>query len=460
MNTQNINRFAGPSQQNRSVRHETVNQQNRSANDVRRSPNGSGNINRSQNSINANRNINQNLANSVPDTASTATLVKKRTQIPVKTTDVIRVRGGIDRPMMIIIILLLCFGSLMVFSASFAYAYDKTGDSYYYIKRQIGYGLLGLGAMFFASFFDYRIFKKVTIPYFLGICILLVLVLIKGAASGVAVRWFTIAGQSFQPSEFMKLGIVMMIAWYMDKYQDRVRSKNFWYSSFWGDFLPFIIVAFVCLLVALEKHFSGTIILFCIGLLVIFAGGARKLWFGVFGGVSATVIFLAIQLVPYAKKRLDIFLHPENYDALNEVWQTRQGVIAVGSGGLFGVGFGNSSQKYMFVSQPQNDFIFSIICEELGFLGALAVIALFAAFVWRGVVIALRAPDTFSSLVVIGIVGKVAIQSILNMMVVTDIIPNTGITLPFFSYGGTALVVLLAEMGIVLAISRYTYDEK
>ena len=206
----------------------------------------------------------------------------------------------------------------------------------------------------------------------------------------------------------------------------------------------------------LENHFSGMIIMFLIGMIVIFAAGARKIWFIVAGSSAAIAAAIAISLSSYARERIDVWLHPENFSADDEVYQTLQGLYAVGSGGLFGTGLGNSRQKHLFVSQPQNDFIFSIICEELGFIGAIGVIALFILLVWRGVVIALRAPDTFSQLVVIGIVGKVAVQALLNIGVVTAVLPNTGISLPFFSYGGTALALQIAEMGIVLGISRYS----
>ncbi len=202
------------------------------------------------------------------------------------------------------------------------------------------------------------------------------------------------------------------------------------------------------------------IIMFMIGMVVIFAGGARKIWFIIAGAVAAVGGGLVITLSEYARERVDVWLHPENYSAQNQVWQTLQGLYAIGSGGFLGVGLGNSRQKHLFVSEPQNDFIFSIICEELGFVGAVTVILLFVMFIWRGFVIALRAPDTFSSLLVAGIVGKVAIQAILNISVVTAMIPNTGISLPFFSYGGSALAMLLGEMGIILSISRYSYEQK
>ena len=198
------------------------------------------------------------------------------------------------------------------------------------------------------------------------------------------------------------------------------------------------------------------IIMFLIGMVVIFAAGARKFWFIIAGSGAAVAAIIAISFSSYARQRIEVWLRPENFSADDEVYQTLQGLYAVGSGGLLGTGLGNSRQKHLFVSQPQNDFIFSIVCEELGFIGAVGLIALFVLLVWRGVVIALRAPDTFSQLVVIGIVGKVAIQALLNIGVVTALLPNTGISLPFFSYGGSALALQIAEMGIVLGISRYS----
>lgn len=388
----------------------------------------------------------------------------KKTPSGVKPEDIIRLRGGVDRPMLLIIILLLCFGSIMVFSSSFPYALNKFGDSYYFIKRQLIFIAVGSIGMIVAILFDYRWLKKVTTFVYIIALILLVAVLFTGfgSSSGTAERWFEIPGViRFQPSELMKLALVLMIAKYISNHEVEVTDySNFWRSSWHGFFIPFGFTILACLLVALEFHFSGTIIMFLIGMTVIFAGGARKFWFFVGGGTMIAGLVPAILFTDYAKLRIDTFLHPENYAADNEIWQTLQGLNAVGSGGIFGVGLGYSRQKHLFVSQPQNDFIFSIVCEELGFVGALAVIILFALFVWRGLVISLRAPDTFSSLVVLGIIAQIAIQATLNMMVVTNLIPNTGISLPFFSYGGTSLAMLMGEMGIVLCISRYSYQEK
>lgn len=379
-----------------------------------------------------------------------------------KLPDVVRVKGGIDRPLLIIIILLCCFGAIMVFSSSFAYSYQRHNDSFYYIKRHMGFLIIGIAAMLGISLIDYRAVRRLTVLGFAIAVVLLVMVLIMGTAKGTAVRWveLPIIGR-FQPSEVMKPMLVMLLANYFATYQDNITDyRDFKKSSIWGDLYPYIIIGFVCLLIALEKHFSGLIILFTIGTIVVFVGGARKFWMVVTGIAGGTVVGIAIAFTDYAKGRIDTWLHPEQYSALDGTYQTLQSLNAVGSGGFLGVGLGNSYQKYSYVPEPQNDFIFSIVCEELGFVGALAVIALFVLLVWRGFVVAMKAPDTFSSLVAIGLVAKVGLQSILNMAVVTAVIPNTGITLPFFSYGGTALLVLLCEMGVVLGISRYSYQDK
>ncbi len=392
-------------------------------------------------------------------------LVKKNNSDDfIKSNDVVRIKGEIDRTFLIIVIVMICFGSVMVFSASYAYALASRGSSYYFIKRQIFFVAAGtIGMLGIANFADYRFIKKWTKLYFWIVCFLLVLVLVMGSSEGEATRWLYIPGISFgiQPSEFMKLGIVLMLAKYFSDYEKHIfNPRKKWNNVIYGLGMPYMIVGFVCVLVALEKHFSGIIILFLIGTVVIFTAGGSWKWLVGAGATFGSVVLAAIMLVPYAKGRIDIWLHPENYSAQSETWQTIQGLNAVGSGGFFGVGLGKSLQKHMFVSQPQNDFIFAIICEELGFIGAVATIVLFIAFVWRGIVIAQKAPDIFSKLVVVGIVSKVALQAVLNMAVVTNSIPNTGISLPFFSYGGSSLMILLAEMGIVLSISRYSYQKK
>ncbi len=394
--------------------------------------------------------------------APTPTKKKRRPKNDfIKPTDIVRIKGSYDSIFLILVIVLTLFGIIMDFSASYAYAFNRYGDSFYFVKRQILWVGLGLIGMFAAMVFDYRWLRKLTIPIFCVVIALLFFVLIYGKASGVAQRWINIGPVTIQPSEFMKFSLVFLLALYIARNQNRITNyRNFWQSSAFGMFIPAAIVGCVCILIAAENHFSGTIIVFMIGMIVIFAGGARKFWFVTIGGCAILLIVGVIMFFPYARERIDMLLHPENYDPTGKIWQTLQGLYAVGSGGLFGVGLGNSRQKHLFVSQPQNDFIFSIIAEELGFAGAALVIVLFMLLVWRGFVIALKAPDTFSSLVVIGLISKVGLQAILNIAVVTNLIPNTGISLPFFSYGGTALVTQLCEMGVILSISRYSYQRE
>ena len=386
---------------------------------------------------------------------------RRKNSVFVKPANAVRVKAGIDRPMLVIVVLLLCFGSIMVFSASFAYALSKHGDSYFYIKKQLVFVGVGIVIMLIASTIDYRVMRRFVLPFFFAMLVVQILVPIYGMAAGVAKRWVQIGGFRFQPSELMKTALIMFLAHYIATYQDKITDyKDFKTSSIWGDLIPSGIILFVCAEMALQSHLSGMIIMFLIGIVVLFAGGARKFWFFAAGGVLAVGGGVFLLVSSYAAKRIQMWLHPENFSLLDDTWQSVQGVYAIGSGGLWGVGLGNSIQKYSYVSEPQNDFIFSIICEELGFIGAIAVIALFIPFTWRGIVIAMRAPDTFSSLTVLGIVFKVTLQAILNIGVVSGLLPNTGITLPFFSYGGTALMVLLGEMGIVLSISRYSLQEK
>ena len=379
----------------------------------------------------------------------------------IKPTDVIRVKGGYDKIMLVLVIIITLFGIIMDFSASYAYAYNSTGDSLYYVKRQFLFACIGFAVMIAAMRFDYKWLRKISIGLYIFTLVLLALVLLYGVASGVAQRWIFLGPISLQPSEIMKFSLVVILALYVARNQDRITNyRNFKQSSLYGMLYPLILIAIPCALVLAEHHFSGTIIIFAIGMIVLFASGARKFWFILAGSGAAALIIPLILVSPYAKERVDMLLHPENYPITGKIWQTTQGLYAIGSGGLFGVGLGNSRQKHLYVSQPQNDFIFSIVCEELGFAGALIVIILFMLLIWRGFVIALKAPDTFSSIVVIGLTSKVAIQSILNIAVVTNTIPNTGISLPFFSYGGTALVMQLAEMGIILSISRFSYQRR
>lgn len=375
-------------------------------------------------------------------------------------TEGVRVRTGMDRALFVIIIILICFGSIMVFSASFADAQARFGDSYFFIKKQIQWAAIGIMAMLFVSRLPPTMFRSWAIPSYIVTVVLLLIVLAMGITSGGAQRWISIGGQTFQPSELAKTTLVLMLAWYFSEYKDKVldysNKKN---ALVRGVLIPFGFIGLICGLVMLEKHLSGLIIIAMIGIVVMFAAGMQLRWLGALGAIGAVGVSALALLTDYTKRRILIWQNPELYP-LDGGWQTLQGIYAIGSGGLFGLGLGNSRQKYSYVSQPQNDFIFTIICEELGFIGAIAVIALFVAFVWRGYVIATKAPDTFMSLTVMGIVSKVAIQVMLNIAVVTNTIPNTGISLPFFSYGGSSLVMLFMEMGIILSISRYSYQSR
>ncbi len=378
----------------------------------------------------------------------------------IEKRDIVREKGSVDYIFLIIVLLLLAFGTIMVYSASYAYSKTYYNDSYYIIFRQFIFISVGFIGMAIVQLLPPEFYKKASLWYYAGCFLALCAVPIIGQSHGGAKRWINIGITEIQPSEFMKLGLVMLLAWYFDRYYERISDhSNLARSSFFGVFTPLIITGVTCFLVIIEKHLSGTIIMALIGVIIIFASGAplRLLWaLGGIGGVGLVIFSL---VTDYTKRRIDIWFHPEK-DPLDAGYQTLQGLYAIGSGGIFGSGLGNGTQKHGFVSQPQNDFIFTIVCEELGYIGALAVIILFMIFVWRGVIIAMKAPDVYSSLLVIGIVGKVALQSLLNIAVVTNSIPNTGISLPFFSYGGSSLVVLMAEMGIVLSVSRYSRQER
>ena len=367
-----------------------------------------------------------------------------------------RVRGGVDKPFLIIVLLLICFGSVMVSSAGYAYAKANLGgDSFYFIKKQLVWATAGIIAMIGMSIVDYGFLKKHARLIFVISYLLLWLVFVPGIGVSVkgARRWIDLYVVQFQPSEIMKFALVLILAVYISKFSHK--AKTFQY----GLFIPACIIVFICGTVALEKHMSATIILFVLGASMIFVSGANIKWIGAIAGVFGAAAAGIILFTDYTKARVDAWLHPE-LDLQGSGWQPYQSLLAIGSGGIFGVGLGKSYQKQLWLPEPQNDFIFAIVCEELGLIGALALITLFVMLIWRGFIIAGRAPDTFSSLLAFGLVAKVGIQALLNIAVVTTTIPTTGIALPFFSYGGTALIMQMAEMGIVLSISRFSSGEK
>ena len=250
-----------------------------------------------------------------------------------------------------------------------------------------------------------------------------------------------------------------MLALYMSKYREKIESKKLGESFRYGILVPVAIFGLIVGLVMLEHHFSGVIIICAIAACMMFFGGTRILYIAIIGAIGVVGVWGLITLTPYANARLQIWQNPWS-DLMGKGWQTVQGLYSIASGGIFGVGLGNSHQKYGYVSEPQNDFVFTIACEELGFVGAVAIIFLFALLIWRGFSIARHSPNRFTYLLVLGIISKIAIQVILNIAVVTNTIPNTGIPLPFFSSGGSSLLVLMAEMGVVLSVSRYSRQKK
>ncbi len=377
--------------------------------------------------------------------------------------DKVLVRGPIDIYFLFIVIALCLFGAVMAYSASSVYASEYHGDSAYYVKRHIMYLLLAVaGTVPFilrARPWFWRFFGVA----FYGISvILLLLVLIIGSSYGSgATRWIQIGPVSVQPSEIAKMAVILCIALIMSKYERQIQNRQKFGGQFrYGVLLPMLTFGFICALVMLEHHLSGIIIIGLVGLVTMFIGGTDKKWFLWLFAIGGTAVVLVLLVSDYAMLRVTTWLNIDNVDPLGSAWQTLQGLNAIGSGGFFGRGLGNSQQKYGYVSQPQNDFIFTIVCEELGFIGALCVVVLFGLLVWRGFKIAAAAPDKFSSIVVYGLIAKVALQTILNIAVVTNSIPNTGISLPFFSSGGTSLILQIFEMGIILSISRYSYQKR
>ena len=365
----------------------------------------------------------------------------------------LRSQPCLDLPFLCILLLLLSLGLLMLFSAGYAVALYRRGDAYTYIRPQLLFAALGLAAMYAASLIDYHIWHKLAWPIMGLSLLLLVIVLFMPEYNGCK-RWIVLPGLgTLQPSEIAKFAVVLVFSHIISLNHDRMQG-------FAAGVLPFgILLGLVAVLMLLEPHLSGTLLILSIGAVLMFVGGTGLRWFALAGGLGVGAVFAAVlalpQLVPYAADRLSSWRDPFA-DPLGEGHQTIQSLYAIASGGVAGLGLGNSRQKYLYVPEPQNDFIFSILCEELGFVGAALIIFLFLLLLLRGITLAVRARDKFGALLVVGFVVQVVLQAILNIAVVTNTIPNTGISLPFFSSGGTSLLMLLGEMGIVLSVSRQT----
>lgn len=367
----------------------------------------------------------------------------------------------VDFYLIIIILILLAFGIVMVLSASAPSALAETGNSYTYFISQLQYAVLGLIVMWFLSRLDYNIYKKFYKLIYAFSVLILFLVLIPGIGStgGGATRWVDFGFVSFQPSEITKIGLIIGLAGYLTEYKDQLKN-------FKKGFVIPLAMAGVPILIAftIQNHLSVGIVMGLITVIMMVIAGSRLLHFIVTGslalglGGTALGIYLstsgdAASELGFRLGRILNFFDPWQ-DATGMGWQTIQGLYAIGSGGIFGVGLGESKQKYLYVSEPQNDFIFAILAEELGFVGCVIVIILFSLFIWRGILIAMHSKDMFGSLLATGITSLVMIQAALNIAVVTNSIPNTGISLPFFSAGGTALILLLGMCGILLNISK------
>ena len=383
--------------------------------------------------------------------------------------------GPIDLPFLALVMLLTAVGLIMLLSASFASAMynlnpkvvDTGGDPMYYFNRQFGFAVAGVAAMFIVSKIDYQRFRLLSVPALVGSIILLLLIFTPlGRSSNGARRWLWL-GFSFQPSEIAKVGVIMFFAARLSKRNVQLGPPKKWNRRTligrWGEKLdnigflelvPYgIIVLIVLILLYLEPHMSAMILVLVGAASVLFASGISLGWFAAAGTLAGGALVWIITQTQYMTARIEIWQDPFK-DYWNDGFQPIQSMTAIGSGGLLGVGLGNSRQKYLFLPEEHNDYIFSIVCEELGMVGAVVIMALFALLIIRGYWLAIHARDRFGTLLIVGIITLTGMQVFFNIGVVTNFLPPTGISLPFFSYGGTALMIQLAEMGMVLSISR------
>lgn len=342
------------------------------------------------------------------------------------------------------VLVILVLGLIMLFSASYATGYYRFGDSYHFIRPQVMYALLGIVVMYAVSWIDYRWLRRWTWTLYALCLVLLVIVLFMDPINGCR-RWINLEHiPTLQPSEIAKFSLVLSVAHLMDRHKRRLKTLIY------GAVLPGCAVIPFWGLLYLEPHYSAMILMACILATMLFCGGTSLKLFGAgAAGVAGLGAIFLMTRMGYIQERLDSWLNPNAI-----LYQTQQSLYSIGSGGLFGLGVGNSRQKHLWLPEATNDFIFAVICEEMGFVGAIVCIALFAALVLHGIYIAAKAPDNFGMLLCVGITAQVAWQVLFNIAVVTDTVPNTGISLPFFSSGGTSLVMLLAEIGVLLSVSR------
>ena len=360
-------------------------------------------------------------------------------------------RGPMDLPFLLLVLLLTGIGLVMLFSASFPRAYYKGLNPAYYLIRQGVFAVIGFCAMMAAGKFNYRRYRALAKPVLLIAIVLLILVLVPGVGltRNNATRWLGVGELlTFQPSEVAKFAVVLYFADSISKKKDQMRTIR-------QGILPYVLIlGIIAALMMKEPHLSGTVLILGVGAIMMFVGGLRWGWVvaGVIAvGIVAYLMFTGV--ITYGQDRISMWLDPW-IDAQDEGYQMVQSLIGIGSGGLLGTGLGKSRQKFLYLPEEHNDFIFAIVCEELGLIGAGLILILFAALVIRGYWIAINARDRFGSLLVVGCTSLLAMQVFLNVAVVTGLVPATGISLPFFSYGGTALLFQMGEMGVILSVSR------
>lgn len=373
--------------------------------------------------------------------------VKHRPQQQPKDKIIVSERGMLDLPFLILTVLLVAIGVIMMFSASFARSYVEEGNSTYYFARQGIFAVIGIGIMMVVSYVNYQLWRTLSFPILAGSVVLLILVLLMGSSGGGAVRWLVIFGIRFQPSEVAKLGVVLSFAAMIAGYRDKMQTMKY-------GVIPFVaILAVMASLLILEKHLSATLIILALGASMMFLGGTKLRWFGLGALVVAGAVLIYLNAMGYASDRIAAWRDPFSM-AKDEGFQIVQSLYAIGSGGFMGLGLGKGRQKYLYLPEEHNDYIFSIVCEELGFVGAVLIILLFILLIVRGYWIAMHSRDRFGALITAGLTTLLLLQVFLNIGVVTNFLPATGISLPFFSYGGTALLLQLFEMGIILNVSR------
>ena len=366
------------------------------------------------------------------------------------------IRLGMDMTFLFLVVILVIIGIIMMYSASYPSALRYDDDSQNYLYKQSIFAIVGFAAMIGISYFDYHHFHLLApFIYLVGLVLLGVVLAMPGDPK----RWIRLGDFSIQASEVAKFALILALADWSSKHFREMHT-------FKTGVLPCILMLGVYIgLLVLEPHYSGIVILTILAAVMMFIGGVRKRYFVIAGALIAAVIIILLvtDKLGYAMQRLDGWgqaLIYTNEDMWQLTYQTRNSLYAIGSGGVWGLGLGQSRQKFMYIPEAQNDFVFAIVCEELGLVGAVLILCLFILLVWRGITISMRAKDPFGSMLGTGLSAQIGIQAILNILVITDWLPNTGISLPFFSYGGSSLIMLMAQMGIVLSISRTSNLEK